>query len=177
MQTNEITSLNQLQVELVRNGFGKNVNDNPTDEEDIVPSPGHFAVNYITVPVSMDWGFEPRTEIIIAPNKVSHLLEKYFGKAPLSWDNKFFLSAIGWPTVESLVNPDLDFQFEKWTWGYGKDVEPNYPSGKITSWCFYDLVTKNTFEGDFEFKFQLDNFEESLVDFYCANCLTDLRKK
>ena len=85
MQTSEITSLNQLQVELVRNGFGKKVNENPTDEEDIVPSPGQFAVNYITVPVPMDWGFEP--------------------------------------------------------------------------------------------KFQLDNFEESLVNFYCDNCLTDLRKK
>ena len=105
MQTSEITSLNQLQVELVRNGFGKNVNDNPTDEEDIVPSPGHFAVNYITVPVPMDWGFEPRTEVIIAPGKVSHLFEKYFGKAPLSWDGKFFLSAIAC----SFVNPDLIF--------------------------------------------------------------------
>ena len=40
-----------------------------------------------------------------------------------------------------------------------------------------DDLDKNTFEGDFEFKFQLDNFEESLVDFYCDNCLTDLRKK
>ncbi len=69
-------------------------NDPFADLEDIVPLPGHFAVNYITVPVSMDWGFEPRTEIIIAPNKVSHLLEKYFGKATLSWDNKFFLSDI-----------------------------------------------------------------------------------
>ena len=48
-------------------------NDPFADLEDIVPLPGHFAVNYITVPVSMDWGFEPRTEIIIAPNKV-HIL-------------------------------------------------------------------------------------------------------
>ena len=83
MQTNEITSLNQLQVELVKNGFGKNVNDNPTDEEDIVPSPGHFAVNYITVPCSMDWQFEPRTEVIIAPGKVSHLFEKREDGFPL----------------------------------------------------------------------------------------------
>ena len=78
MQASEIQSLNQLQVELVRNGFSKMENNDPFAElEDIVPLPGHFAVNYITVPVSMDWGFEPRTEIIIEPNKVSHLLEKY----------------------------------------------------------------------------------------------------
>jgi len=164
MKLSEIRTLDQLQLELFRNGFTKADKD-PFSEEDFAPKPNYYAINYISVAVPCEWGYEPRSEIIIAPNQsIPHFIEQHIKLPPYEWDDKFFVGAIAFPSIESIQDPSIIFDWPKWKWGEGRNVKDNYPSGVIEQWIVYDLNTKSTIS-DIGNEIDIDNFEKTLSEF------------
>tara|TARA_R100001440_G_C2502996_1_gene116797 strand:- start:174 stop:707 length:534 start_codon:yes stop_codon:yes gene_type:complete len=173
MKLSEIKTLDQLQLELCRNGFIK-AKKHLFDMEVICPEPGEYAINYVTAAVPHPWEFEPRIDLVITPRNESYLHKQGLDIPPYPWKDKFYLSAVCLPTIESMNSFEGEFGFEKWTWGEGTKVKPNYPSGKIERWILVNLITKDRFNGLVENEFEIDNLEKSLLKF--LKSFTDLEK-
>ena len=173
MLLKEIKTIGQLQLELCRNGFSKGFND-PFEHDVICPEPGEYVINYLSAAVPHPWEFEPRADLVITPRDEHYLLKQGLDIPPYPWNDKFYISAICLPTIESINSFDGEFGFSKWTWGEGLKLKPNYPSGKIERWILCNLLTKDKIVECIGGEVEIDNLEKTLLEF--LRKYTDLEK-
>ncbi len=161
MKLIEIKTLNQLQIELVKNGFSKADND-PFEYEQTIPGSGEFAITYMAQdmePPKLE-RIEPRTEIQVNP-KINAMFND---RHPDVKGRVFLLSAYGYPNVESLRKPEISFDWPKWEWGEADKVKDNYPAGKILDWKIYETFTSSTINLS-GYEIDMDNFEADIGGF------------
>ena len=161
MKLIEIKTLNQLQIELVKNGFSKTGND-PFEYEQTIPGSGEFAITYMAQdmePPKLE-RIEPRTEIQVNPR-----INAIFNDRHTDVKGRvFLLSAYGYPNVESLRQPEISFNWPKWEWGEADKVKDNYPAGKILDWKIYETFTSSTINLS-GYEIDMDNFEADIGGF------------
>ena len=161
MKLIEIKTLNQLQIELVKNGFSKADND-PFEYEQTIPGSGEFAITYMAQdmePPKLE-RIEPRTEIQVNPR-----INAIFNDRHTDVKGRvFLLSAYGYPNVESLRKPEISFDWPKWEWGEADKVKDNYPAGKILDWKIYETFTSSTITLS-GYEIDMDNFEADIGGF------------
>ena len=161
MKLIEIKTLNQLQIELVKNGFSKAGND-PFEYEQTIPGSGEFAITYMAQDMEPPKlkRIEPRTEIQVNPR-----INAIFNDRHTDVKGRvFLLSAYGYPNVESLRKPEISFDWPKWEWGEADKVKDKYPAGKILDWKIYETFTSSTITLS-GYEIDMDNFEADIGGF------------
>ena len=161
MKLIEIKTLNQLQIELVKNGFSKAGND-PFEYEQTIPGSGEFAITYMAQDMEPPKlkRIEPRTEIQVNPRINAMFNDRH----PDVKGRVFLLSAYAYPNVESLRQPEISFNWPKWEWGEADKVKDNYPAGKILDWKIYETFTSSTINLS-GYEIDMDNFEADIGGF------------
>ena len=161
MKLIEIKTLNQLQIELVKNGFTKADND-PFEEKQTIPGSGEFSITYMAQDMEPPTlkRIEPRTEIQINPT----INAIFNARHPDVNGRLFLLSAYGYPNIESLKQPEISFNWPKWEWGEADKVKDNYPAGKILDWTIYETFTSSSIKLS-GYEIDMDNFEADIGGF------------
>tara|TARA_R100000231_G_scaffold116688_1_gene86954 strand:+ start:54 stop:560 length:507 start_codon:yes stop_codon:yes gene_type:complete len=162
VKLNEIKTLDQLIVELMKNNYRKMACD-PFDE-DCEPVPGSFSVHFLGKQIDGPKVIEPRTEICICPKQPCVSMETIASGCFKSIAAKFFISAYCYPTLESIQNPCVEFEWPKWKWGEGTSIKEGYPSGKILEWQLLDNFTNAACEIDGS-EFNVDNLTLDFIKF------------